>query len=164
MNPPTLSIGAVYIVESLGRQDLKTGEWLRDEISALVAALNEPLPVYYRTARTKRHLMSALSHIEDEVVATRRPAILHLETHGAEGGLMLASEEHVSWAELKGPLTRINIACRLNLLVFVAACNGEALASIVFAHEPARSGDSSARGTTLNGPPSRRPTPPSTKR
>jgi hypothetical protein len=79
--------------------------------------------------------MSALRHIEDEAAA--RAPILHLETHGAEGGIMLASGEHVSWAELKGPLTRINIACRLNLLVFMAACDGEALASTVFAHEPA---------------------------
>lgn len=135
MNPARLSIGVIHIVESLPRQDLKTGAWLRDELSGLIAAGNEPLPLHYQTARTKRHLMSALRHIEDEAAA--RAPILHLETHGVEGGIMLASGEHVSWAELKGPLTGINIACHLNLLVFMAACDGEALASTVVAHEPA---------------------------
>jgi hypothetical protein len=45
VNPARLSIGVIHIVESLPRQDEKTGAWLRHELSELIAALNEPLPL-----------------------------------------------------------------------------------------------------------------------
>src|SRR6185295_1852059 len=136
MKPATLFIGAIHIVESLGPDDEKTGTSLHDLLSALVAERQERLALHHWQTRTRDDLMAVLSQIEEVVKSTRLAPILHLEAHGNKMGLGLASG-FVPWADLKAPLTRINILCRLNLLVVVAACDGEASLSTIFAHDRA---------------------------
>jgi replicative superfamily II helicase len=57
--------------------------------------------------------------------------MLHIECHGNEDGFMLADGSLVDWAELKSPITELNVATRLNLMIAVAACTGGALAKVV---------------------------------
>jgi len=66
--------------------------------------------------------------------------LIHFETHGidagpknrrATSGIVLASGESMTWRELAPPLTAINEAMRLNLIVFMAACNGADLATLI---------------------------------
>lgn len=49
----------------------------------------------------------------------------------ATPGILLASDEPVTWRELAPPLTAINAATRLNLIVFMAACNGADLLTLI---------------------------------
>lgn len=53
--------------------------------------------------------------------------VLHIECHGNDDGLEFADGSFAIWADLKGPLTSLNIATGMNLLVVVSACDGSAL-------------------------------------
>jgi hypothetical protein len=57
--------------------------------------------------------------------------MLHVECHGDEDGFQLADGSLADWEELKLPITELNVATRLNLLIAVAACTGGALAKVV---------------------------------
>jgi hypothetical protein len=64
--------------------------------------------------------------------------VLHFETHGVESdgnraspGIVLASDEAVTWQDLAPRFTTINEATRLQLIVFMAACNGADLATVI---------------------------------
>ena len=83
--------------------------------------------------------LNRLASIVADVRASGRAPIIHIETHGTsdETGLVLSSGEFVPWSALKGLLTTINITCRLNLLVVLAACNGWGLLEIVQATDRA---------------------------
>ena len=137
MNLPTLHIGALHIVESLQSRDLKTGARLRQQLAAMAASHPRPLPVHFWSEQTRAGFVGRLKQIESDVRSTGRPPILHLETHGNRDGLLVTSGETVTWADLVGPLTNINITARLNLLVVVAACDGESLLSVIQAHDRA---------------------------
>ena len=54
--------------------------------------------------------------------------VLHLEAHGSEDGLAgpdgSGGQDVLRWDELTGPLQRLNLATRCNLIVVVAACTG----------------------------------------
>jgi hypothetical protein len=59
------------------------------------------------------------------------PSFILIECHGDEAGFQLADSSIVDWAELKQPLTDLNIATGLNLIIVVAACTGGAIAKVV---------------------------------
>jgi len=126
-------VGSIYILESLPAGDLRTGERLRDSIEDQARAASPGILTHYLRVQTGAALFEHLSAIRSDVVTTGRSPILHLEAHGAadESGLVLASRELIPWARLTAPLTAINITCRLNLLVVVAACNGRWLLEIL---------------------------------
>lgn len=73
--------------------------------------------------------MQSLSNINQDVRAGKYRPIIHIEAHGNKdnSGLVLASEEPITWQEMKGPLSIINEATRLNLIVCVSACYGALL-------------------------------------
>jgi hypothetical protein len=60
-----------------------------------------------------------------------RAPILHFETHGDQEGIEVGSGERIAWSELARELSAINEACRMNLLVVAAACNGWFLGSVL---------------------------------
>ncbi|KFN44204.1 hypothetical protein N789_07240 [Arenimonas oryziterrae DSM 21050 = YC6267] len=53
--------------------------------------------------------------------------MLHVECHGNDDGLAFADGSFASWADLKEPLTSLNVVTGMNLLVIVSACDGSAL-------------------------------------
>jgi restriction system protein len=134
-----LRIGAVHIIESLGPGDRPTGERLFDQLRPLAESVSPPIPVHFWREPTRHALLDRLQHIAADVRLTGRAPVVQLEAHGdAEAkGLRLTSGEVVTWADLKAPLTAINVLCRLNLLVMVAACNGADLTYIIRPNERA---------------------------
>jgi len=91
-----------------------------------------PVTPHYHFVQNSRALFGVLNRLVEKARGGAFPA-LHFETHGVERapgpmatsvGLVLASQEIVSWRVLYPYLTAINEATRLNLLVFVAACYG----------------------------------------
>src|SRR5713101_2280803 len=118
---------AVHIIESLRTNDLKTGARLRDRLGAVVEQPGVGLPVRFWREPTKAGFLDRLRQIAAEVRSPGQAPIIDLQTHGSVDGLQVTSHEIVTWSELKAPLTEINVLCRLNLLVLVGACDGEAL-------------------------------------
>ncbi|MGZ8214579.1 MAG: hypothetical protein ACXWTP_08775 [Methylosarcina sp.] len=57
--------------------------------------------------------------------------MLHVECHGNEDGFQFADGSSADWVELKKPITDLNVATGLNLMITVAACTGGALAKVV---------------------------------
>ena len=72
----------------------------------------------------------AIAEVERFARAGHSP-VLHLETHGDETGLQLANGERIQWLELAAPLASLNQATAMNLTVFVAACDGAHLISVL---------------------------------
>ncbi len=56
--------------------------------------------------------------------------MIHFECHGCPAGLGVANNELVSWDDLRKTLIEINEACRLNLVIVLAACNGAHLIKV----------------------------------
>ncbi len=127
----TIPIDRVHVIESIsGGWASQTGTRLFEELESICAGtLTAP---HLHRLRNARDLWSLLADLTVEARHGHYP-LLHFETHGAErapgetttsAGLVLASNELVSWSSLAPYLTAINEATRLNLAVFVAACHG----------------------------------------
>jgi len=127
--------GAIHVIQWLNPNDPPTGEVLKRELDDLIERTGLPIQVPpLRVAETKAEFLRHLSEIA-EGAKTRWP-IVHLETHGADWGIG-TRKDHIEWADLKGPLAEINIACRLNLVVVNQACSGEWLRQVVRPPDPA---------------------------
>ncbi len=122
----------VTIIQSLQEGDSPTGRDLYEEIDNANSFYTRGLTIEFLNISEKSQLFSLLSRLETEAKKGLYP-LIHIETHGSEDktGLILSSGDYVSWKELKEPLTKINIASELNLLIILAACYGGYLASII---------------------------------
>ena len=85
---------------------------------------------FWREA-TRAAFVGRLEYIAADVRLRRLAPVLQIEAHGSGEGLYLTSDECVTWSDLKGPLTEINVLSRLNLLVLVGACDGADLTKII---------------------------------
>lgn len=120
----------IYIIESLPGMQLSTGKrlyednlvWRGLKIDGLNFELSQP-----KTAST---FFDILQRISIEAHKGVYP-IIHIEAHGSKEGLEVASGEFIPWEELRNSLTEINIACKNNLMVVMAACEGIYLFQIV---------------------------------
>jgi hypothetical protein len=139
LSSPIVQHAAIHVIESLPTRDVKTGECLFPHLQSLVKANCPEITVHFWTESTADAFLERLRHIGFDTRATGRAPIVHLEAHGAPGGVGLSttSEEIVFWSDLKAPLAQINVTCRLNLLVVVAACGGAGLLAVLQAHERA---------------------------
>lgn len=132
-----LRVGAIHIIESLRPLDRKTGAHLRDRLLGLPTVDGPALEVHFWSEPTRDRFLSRLRQIATDTRNSGRAPIVDLQTHGDLDGLEVTSGEIVTWGDLKAPLTEINLTCRLNLLVLVGACDGEALLHVLQAHERA---------------------------
>jgi hypothetical protein len=95
------------------------------------------VPVRFWREPTKAGLLDRLRLIAADVRNTGQAPIIDLQTLGDLDRLQVTSCERVTWSDLKAPLIEINVACGLNLLVLVGACDGEALLRVLEAHDRA---------------------------
>jgi hypothetical protein len=121
----------ILLVDSIPAGELNTAKRLLDDLRVnAVAYAPSPALKYVRVESGDALLQCIDGTIEaaksDDVIP-----MLHIECHGDEDGFALADGTFFDWDELKEPLTRLNVACRLNLLIAVAACTGGALGKIV---------------------------------
>ena len=127
-----MRVSDIYIVESLtGGFSRRTGSRLFETLEPLAKLSKRPVDVHQQWITTRQGLIEYLDVVATEARARRRSPLLHLETHGSPHGLHLASNELVTWRELRAPLAAVNEAGRLNLVVLVAACNGLDLLKIL---------------------------------
>lgn len=133
---PTIGIHHLHVIESLsGGFAGRTGTRLFEELESLCAATSVK-PKLHRVAGS---LASVLTVIASDAERGDVP-LLHVETHGIDTrstgtwvnqGIVLASGEAITWRQLVPMLTPIYEATRLRLIVFMAACNGGDLATVL---------------------------------
>jgi hypothetical protein len=120
----------LWVIESLPEGDLMTGTALVENHLESVKREHPDLHFAFEQPRTKAELIVLLHRIRDEAQSDNLYPMLHLECHGCPDGLGVASGELVEWDELREILIEINHACRLNLVVVLAACNGAHLIKV----------------------------------
>lgn len=139
---PTIRFNDIHIIESLGpRFSDRTGTRLHENLESW--CFGTPVRAILHQIESRADLDRLLCDISVSAASGRYP-LLHFETHGEEGksrqratrGIILSSGEHVAWRQLAPILTRINEATRLHLVVFMAACNGLDLVTLLQPTEP----------------------------
>lgn len=118
-----LVLGRVHIVEWLNQGDDDTGRKLFDEIRPIGEAFDPKVEVDFHRIDTAGELLGLLLVFTEQYRAERRSPLLHLETHGTQGGLSARGQE-VSWRDFAEVLVPLNHATGLNLVVNLAACWG----------------------------------------
>jgi hypothetical protein len=114
----------VFVIESLPRGEYLTGERLVTRTLRPLAAGSEPFQVEYFPVNTARDLIAVMSAIAEMTRLHRLKPILHIEAHGDEDGVSMASGEHVPWDQLRTSLTEVNVASGLHMTLLMAMCKG----------------------------------------
>lgn len=123
----------IYIVQSLGKDDRKTGQELYEDI--IKRRVSQSLQAEIRDISSKQELVEYLLFIRSNIVNGSIPFI-HFETHGFKDGICLKNGEDVRWAEILPYIKAINLACKNNLFISLAACKGGNIQFCVKIHEP----------------------------
>lgn len=120
----------LWVIESLRDGDLKTGTSLVENHLDGAKRAHPNMRVAFEQPRTKAVLLELLRRIRDEARSDDMYPMIHFDCHGSPDGLGVASGELVEWDELREILIEINGACRLNLVIVLAACNGAHLIKV----------------------------------
>lgn len=129
MSTVTVFFNKIIIIQSLNTG--RTGSLLQDDLCVLTALTEGRVTSVLFDVRTKDEFMAHLHEINREVRAGNYHPLIHIEAHGltdTNGIALAAPENYVTWQEMNGPLTEINIATRLNLIVCISACYGANIA------------------------------------
>jgi len=129
----------IYVIESLDISDKLTGKELYDDLLRWKDYQFQELSADYFPVKNKIEFFDRLNHIKRECIEKRHSPILHLEIHGAEDktGLVLQSNELVTWDELYNYLVEINMSVGNNLFLTLAVCHGAHLMQIIRLSNPA---------------------------
>jgi hypothetical protein len=124
------SFHKLWVIESLPNGDLKTGRNLVDGPLVAAQAKHPHLQMIYQKPFSKSELFGVLGVIRAETAMQGIYPMIHLDCHGCPDGLGTADGDLVAWDELRSVLIGINHACRLNLVIVLAACNGAHLINV----------------------------------
>lgn len=117
----------IIIIESLGKKDKKTGTDLYNHILKY-KSLEEPiLNTELIQVDNKIEFDKAFQRIFKKVTKEKFYPILHIEAHGSEDGIELASGEIVFWKEFFNLNRKLNVALRNSLTIKLALCEGMSL-------------------------------------
>lgn len=117
----------ILIVDSIPGGERNTARELQQDV-ALRAQVYQPAPqILYERVESADEFLALLRTLAGAVGASGNIPVLHVECHGNNDGLAFADDSFATWADLKAPLTDLNEATRMNLLVVVSACDGSAL-------------------------------------
>ncbi|WP_207512030.1 hypothetical protein [Longitalea luteola] len=118
-----LRFNAVYIIDSLNNDEMQTGEALHGILRYIQYKI-EFLKCKLFKVNSKIELIQLFKGLNEEVHAYGTHPFLHFEVHGSREGLVLNSNEAVSWKEIADLLRDINIKTRNNTIVSLATCYG----------------------------------------
>lgn len=121
----------ILVVDSIPAGELNTARRLFDDVETYAGAYAPSPAVAYLRVESASEFTQCISDCRERAINFDVIPMLHIECHGDEDGLQFADGSRADWDELKLPLTELNIATRLNLLIAVAACTGGALAKVI---------------------------------
>lgn len=116
----------IIVIQSLKESERKTGTELEQDVLRYKSYVDEKNFVRLYNAETKEAFISILKKIEAGM-NEGEIFTLHLETHGGEDGIYLASRECVSWEEFFNCIRPINIKMGHLLVVVMSMCKGAAI-------------------------------------
>lgn len=127
----SLRFDTIQLIDALRPGDLKTTAILLDEIEPLGLVSKPTVTCRLSRVADRSAFEQTLTRIESETRIGGRCPIIHIDAHGDRDGVQLPSREFVPWEHLRDVFTAINRATRMNLLVFLAACEGAHLVSLL---------------------------------
>lgn len=127
----TTSFSRIAIIQSLTQNDRHTGNELFEDINIVNLAHDLSLDIKLYNVNTKNEFINQLSILSNEARTADLIPILHIDMHGNVQGLEFALGDFITWAEIKAPLTELNIQTKNNLLVTLAACKGAYLTEVL---------------------------------
>ena len=121
----------IIVIDSIPVGELNTAKRLVEDLETYANAYSPSPAVQYVRIESGDEFIEQIFKCRKDVVERDIVPMLHIECHGYEDGFQFANGSLANWEELKLPITELNIATRLNLMIAVAACTGGALAKIL---------------------------------
>jgi len=121
----------ILVVDSIPAGDLNTAKRLMEDLGSYSVAYAPSPPVKYVRVETGDELIEQINTCRKDALEQDIIPMLHIECHGDEDGFQFADGSLADWEELKLPITELNVATGLNLMIAVAACTGGALAKVL---------------------------------
>ncbi len=121
----------ILVVDSVPTGELNTAKRLFADLKTHAAGYSPCPAIRYLRVESGDELIQCILQCRIDAYEQDVIPMLHIECHGDDDGFQLADGSLVDWAELKLPITGLNVATRLNLLIAVAACSGGALAKMI---------------------------------
>lgn len=118
----------ILVIDSIPSGELNTAKLLVEDIETYASAFSPSPAVKYVRVESGDELIDQIAKCQKDAVERDIVPMLHFECHGDEDGFQLANGSLADWEELKLPITELNVATKLNLMIGVAACTGGALA------------------------------------
>lgn len=115
----------IYVLESLFEQDDKTGEELFNDTIKRNSERTGLFHTKFLRVADKTTLIEYLKTINEYSNKQYHPFI-HFEVHGSKNkdGLVLNSDELITWNELADETRQINLTTKNNLVISLATCYG----------------------------------------
>jgi len=132
MNTPDTEIThkGIIVIQSLSKNERKTGDELQKDILQYKEYLHGDSFVDFYNVSSVRDFINTLENIENNM-SKGRVFTLHLETHGSEDGIHLASGECMTWRLFFDNIRPINIKMGHLLIIIMAMCKGGSLISYI---------------------------------
>jgi len=121
----------ILVVDSIPNGELNTAKRLFEDIKTYASAYSPSPAVQYVRVESGDGFIQCVIKCRKDADERDIIPMLHIECHGDEDGFQFADGSLADWEELKLPITELNIATRLNLMIAVAACTGGALAKVM---------------------------------
>lgn len=120
------SFNKIYVIESLFPKETKTGENLFNDLLRWKVEQLDYLNAEYIPVKNRTEFFEFIETVKNEVQNDRILPFLHFEIHGSteKDGLVLNSNELITWLELANRFREINILTKHNLVVSLATCFG----------------------------------------
>ncbi|MBE6293956.1 MAG: hypothetical protein E7090_04665 [Bacteroidales bacterium] len=116
----------IYIIESLRGNDRKTGTELYEDLLRWKQITHPDFEAVLKTPTTRDEFISLFDSIMEDCVKNGIAPIIHFEIHGSSdhSGLVLTSEEFISWEMLCQKLRPINHQLKNELFLTMGVCHG----------------------------------------
>lgn len=121
----------ILVVDSIPTGGYNTAKRLFEDLETYATAYSPSPAVRYVRVENATEFFQCILMSKNDAEERDIIPMLHIECHGNEEGFQFADGSLADWDELKVPLTELNVATGLNLIVAVAACTGGALAKVM---------------------------------
>lgn len=121
----------ILVVDSIPTGEPNTAKRLFEGLMTYASAYSPSPTVQYLRVESGDEFIQCILKCRRSADEQDIIPMLHIECHGDEDGFQFADGSLADWEELKLPITELNVATRLNLMIAVAACTGGALAKVV---------------------------------
>ena len=129
----------IYVIESLQSNEKHTGTELHNNLLKYQSITHPDFESILKTPSSKQEWNQLFKEIEIDCKENNNSPIIHFEVHGDSNkkGLVLSSNDLITWEELYQNLVPINIVIKNELFITMAVCFGNFWLSSAFLNRPA---------------------------